>query len=99
MLNSFFVQLFRLVRYLSFAECIIVFREIRGVMKLGGVEYTEVTTVEKCKQECVESFEYCGAVDFVDGKCFMHEKDNFEAKEAVRRTGSTQYVAKPCKDR
>ena len=67
-------------------------------MSIGGIEYTH-TTVDKCKQECVESFEYCAAVDFVDGHCFMHEKDDFEYRTLTKRKGATQYIAKPCKDR
>ena len=68
-------------------------------MSTGGTEYTEITTVDKCKQECMDSFEYCAAVDFVERQCFFHEKEDFEDRKVVKRVGATQYIAKPCKDR
>jgi len=99
MLNSFFVQLGILVLYLSFAECIILFNEIPNQMSIPGIYYDFITTVDRCKQECVNSVTFCAAMDFFDGKCFMHEKGDFENRKVVKRTGATQYIAKPCKYR
>ena len=68
-------------------------------MSIGGIEYTDITTVDRCKQKCVYLFDYCAAVDFVDRLCFFHDKDDFNDGKVVKRTGATQYIAKPCKDR
>ena len=68
-------------------------------MSTGGIEYTGITTVDTCKQECMDSLDYCAAVDFFDKQCFFHDKDDFNDRKVVKRTGATQYRAKPCKDR
>ena len=85
--------------WLSTAECVGVFEEIPNQMSTGGIEYTDINTVDECKQECMDSFEYCAAVDFVGERCFFHEKEDFNDGKVVKKTGATQYLAKPCKDR
>ena len=76
-----------------------MFEEFPNQMSTGGIEYKYISTVDKCKQECMDSIEYCAAVDFFDGQCVIHEKDDFNVEKVVKRTGGSQYIAKPCKDR
>ena len=68
-------------------------------MASGGQERPDLITVDACIHECMNTFQSCAAVDFFEGKCYMHDKNSFKhAKMDKEKKGATQYLAKPCKD-
>ena len=38
----------------------------------GGYPNPDLTTVNECTDECMDTFEYCAAVDLYAGKCFIY---------------------------
>ena len=39
----------------------------------GGYPNPDLTTVNECIDECMDTLEYCAAVELYDGKCFIHD--------------------------
>jgi len=80
----------------SFAECLGVFEEVPNKMAAGGLEQPDLTTVDACKQRCIDSVQHCAAVDLFEGKCFFHDRESFKHAKVENKIGAMHYLLKAC---
>ena len=88
----------RLVRWLSFVVCVGAFEEVVNQTVTNGYEREDLNSRYACKKECMAMFEHCAGASFVDGLCFIHDKDTYKRSKTVKKTGAVHYIAKPCKN-
>ena len=59
-------------------------------------EKEEANTVTLCKEACMDEVDDCAAIDFFNGKCFIHYKDNYDGTHLKPVKGAMHYYVVPC---
>ena len=83
-----------------FVECHKMFEKLSDVTHHGGHRRTDLQTVTKCKDACLQSVENCVAVSFKNGDCRLHYNGTHD-NVLIRSYGTIHYVlvpanGKPC---
>ena len=85
-----------LLSHVPFSVCIGKFKKIPDMMHLHGHERQDITTSLGCEEACMELAGYCAAADFRDGKCFIHDKNNYSVKGLIPSEGSMHFNLLAC---
>ena len=62
----------------------------------GGDKVDYATSTKECKAACMETPEYCAAIDMVNGKCFVHYKGVYKRGSVITQSNSFHYYVVPC---
>ena len=65
-------------------------------MYYGGEEAEEANTVKLCKETCMEAENNCAAIDFFNGKCFVHFRDLYDDTNLKPMKGAMHYYVVSC---
>jgi len=66
-------------------------------MYYAGEEIEDANTVQLCKEACMDEGENdCAAIDFFNGKCFIHYKDNYVDTNLKSVKGANHYYVVSC---